>query len=110
VSTESLRIHPHAGDNLFIAELQQSVVNCVTDRRKPHQDLGLEWNAVAASYRRRPAGRILGGAAYDEKRNVLVSMAATVEQEMSCETWEWDGEFWEQKRQLWLHAPHAGWF
>ena len=42
---------------------------------------------------------LLGGAAYDEKRNVLVMYGGYSWAENSCvrETWEWDGETWTQK-------------
>jgi hypothetical protein len=42
---------------------------------------------------------LLGGAAYDEKRNVLVMYGGYSWAEDSCvrETWEWDGETWMQK-------------
>jgi hypothetical protein len=42
---------------------------------------------------------LLGGAAYDEKRNVVVMYGGYSWSEDSCvrETWEWDGEDWEQK-------------
>lgn len=46
-----------------------------------------------------PQMLLLGGAAYDEKRNVVVMYGGYSWSENSCvrETWEWDGENWEQK-------------
>jgi hypothetical protein len=80
---------------------QMLLVNCVTD---PSRETlltvwgwdGKRWQRVTEDG---PAGRILGGAAYDEKRNVLVLYGGRAVELGTCsqETWEWDGEYWEQK-------------
>lgn len=46
-----------------------------------------------------PPMRILGGAAYDEKRNVVVLYGGYSWEKNTCEheTWEWDGETWAKK-------------
>jgi hypothetical protein len=46
-----------------------------------------------------PQMLLLGGAAYDEKRNVVVMYGGYSWETNSCEreTWEWDGETWTQK-------------
>ena len=46
-----------------------------------------------------PQMLLLGGAAYDEKRNVVVMYGGYSWSTNSCvrETWEWDGEGWNQK-------------
>jgi hypothetical protein len=77
------------------------LVNCVTDpsRETPLTIWGwngAQWQRVAQGG---PPGRILGGAAYDEKRNVLVLYGGRPVALGKCsqETWEWDGETWTQK-------------
>lgn len=77
------------------------LVNCVTD---PSQESPLTiWGWDGAQWQRvtegGPPGRILGGAAYDEKRNVLVLYGGRPVELGKCsqETWEWDGQSWAQK-------------
>jgi hypothetical protein len=80
---------------------QMLLVNCVTD---PGQETlltvwgwdGKQWQRVSHDG---PPGRILGGVAYDDKRNTLVVYGGRPVELGKCsqETWEWDGEFWEQK-------------
>ncbi|HJS17175.1 MAG TPA: hypothetical protein VJ785_00395 [Anaerolineales bacterium] len=74
------------------------LVNCVTD---PSQETPLMiWGWDGAQWQRvtqgGPPGRILGGAAYDEKRNVLVLYGGRAVELETCsqETWEWDGQSW----------------
>jgi hypothetical protein len=76
------------------------LVNCVAD---PGTETpltlwgwnGTQWQRVAEGG---PLGRILGGAAYDENRNVLVVYGGRPVELGQCsqETWEWDGETWTQ--------------
>ena len=85
--------HPHLQKMLL--------VNCVTD---PSQESpltiwgwdGTQWEWVT---RGGPPGRILGGAAYDERRNVLVLYGGRPVELGACsqETWEWDGQDWSLK-------------
>jgi hypothetical protein len=77
------------------------LVNCVTDpsRETPLTIWGwngTQWQKVAEGG---PPGRILGGAAYDEQRNMLVVYGGRPVELGKCsqETWEWDGEAWTQK-------------
>ena len=77
------------------------LVNCVAD---PSQQSpltiwgwdGTQWERVAQGG---PPGRILGGAAYDEKRNVLVLYGGRPIELGKCsqETWEWDSAAWSQR-------------
>ncbi len=57
---------------------------------------GEQWHRVAEGG---PDPLVLGGAAYDEKRNVVVVYGGYSLQRDECnhETWEWDGETWSQK-------------
>lgn len=57
---------------------------------------GERWHRVAEGG---PAMRVLGGAAYDEGRNMVVLYGGYSLEESSCahETWEWDGESWTRK-------------
>ena len=80
---------------------QMLLVNCVKDLSKATPLTiwgwdGTRWQSVTEGDL---PGRILGGAAYDEKRNVLVLYGGRPVELGMCsqETWEWDGEFWEQK-------------
>lgn len=90
------------GDLIFHTQLQQMLlVNCVTDpsREAPLTIWGwdgTQWQRVTEGG---PPGRILGAAAYDEKRNVLVLYGGRPVELEKCsqETWEWDGKGWEQK-------------
>jgi hypothetical protein len=89
-------------DLIYHLQLEQMLlVNCVTDpsRESPLTIWGwdgMEWQRVTEGG---PPGRILGGAAYDEKRNVLVLYGGRPVALGTCspETWEWDGETWTQK-------------
>ena len=87
---------------IYHPQLQQMLlVNCVPE---PSKEMpltiwgwdGTQWQKVTEGG---PPGRILGGAAYDEKRNVLVLYGGrSVELEpCSQETWEWDGQAWTKK-------------
>jgi hypothetical protein len=86
-------------DLIYHTRLQQMLlVNCVEDpsRETPHVVWGwdgTQWQKVTEGG---PPGRILGGAAYDEKSDVLVLYGGrSVELEpCSQETWEWDGQAW----------------
>ena len=89
-------------DLIYHPQLEQMLlVNCVTDpsRESPLTIWGwngTQWQRVAEGG---PPGRILGGAAYDEKRNVLVLYGGRPVALGKCspETWEWDGDTWTQK-------------
>jgi hypothetical protein len=89
-------------DLIYHAQLKQLLlVNCVANPKKaaPHVLWGwngINWQKVAEGG---PPGRILGGAAYDEKRNVLVLYGGRPVDLGKCsqETWEWDGQAWAQK-------------
>ncbi len=77
------------------------LVNCVEDASKENPNViwgwdGTQWQRVTEGG---PPGRILGGVAYDEKRNVLVLYGGRPIALGKCdqETWEWDGQTWEQK-------------
>jgi hypothetical protein len=74
------------------------LVNCVADPGRESPLLlwgwdGKQWQRVTEGG---PPGRILGGAAYDEKRNVLVLYGGRPVELGKCsqETWEWDGKSW----------------
>ena len=76
------------------------LVNCVMDPTKATLLTiwswdGTQWQKLAQDG---PPGRILGGAAYDDLRDVLVLYGGRAVEVGKCsqETWEWDGEFWEQ--------------
>lgn len=89
-------------DLIYHPQLQQMLlVNCVTDPSKESPLTiwgwnGTQWQRVTEGG---PAGRILGGAAYDEKRSVLVLYGGRPVELGRCsqETWEWDGQAWEEK-------------
>jgi hypothetical protein len=77
------------------------LVNCVPDPSKETPNMiwgwnGQQWQRVTEGG---PLRRILGGAAYDEKRNVLVLYGGRLVDLGKCsqETWEWDGDVWRQK-------------
>jgi len=80
---------------------QMLLVNCVEDASKENPNViwgwdGKQWQRVTEGG---PPRRILGGVAYDEKRNVLVLYGGRPIDLGKCsqETWEWDGEVWVQK-------------
>jgi hypothetical protein len=87
---------------VYHPELQQMLlVNCVQDPSKKNLNViwgwnGTQWQRVTEGG---PPGRILGGAAYDEDRNVLVLYGGRPIDLGKCnqETWEWDGQMWERK-------------
>lgn len=88
-------------DLIYHTRFQQMLlVNCIADPGKAtlltlwNWD-GTRWQKVTQDG---PPGRILGGAAYDDLRDVLVLYGGRPEELGVCsqETWEWDGEFWEQ--------------
>ena len=89
-------------DLIYHPQLQQVLlVNCVPDPSQETPSIiwgwdGTHWQRVTEGG---PPGRILGGAAYDEKRNVLVLYGGRSVELGKCsqETWEWDGEAWSQK-------------
>jgi hypothetical protein len=64
---------------------------------------GEGWHKVAEGG---PQMRVLGGAAYDEKRNVLVMYGGQPMDSFDCvrETWEWDTQNWTQKQ---VESPFA---
>ena len=80
---------------------QMLLVNCVADPSTPTLLTiwgwdGTHWHKLTQDG---PPERILGGVAFDDVRNVLVLYGGRPVQLGQCsqETWEWDGEFWEQK-------------
>src|SRR5688572_7271843 len=80
---------------------QLLLVNCVLDPSKETPLTiwgwdGTQWHRVTEGDL---PGRILGAATYDSKRNMLVLYGGRPVELGMCsqETWEWDGEFWEQK-------------
>ena len=87
---------------IFYPPLKQMLlVNCVTN---PNKETPLTiWGWDGAQWQRvtegGPPGRILGGVAYDEKRNVLVLYGGRPVALGKCnqETWEWDGTAWTKK-------------
>ena len=89
-------------DLIYHPQLQQMLlVNCVTDPRESALLTiwgwnGTHWQRVTEGG---PSRRVLGAAAYDEKRNVLVLYGGRSVQGGSCsrEIWEWDGKTWIQK-------------
>jgi len=89
-------------DLIYHPQLQQMLlINCVPDPSQETPSIiwgwdGTHWQRVTEGG---PPGRILGGAAYDEKRNVLVLYGGRPLELGKCsqETWEWDGEVWTQK-------------
>lgn len=89
-------------DLIYHPQLQQMLlVNCVADPSKESPLTiwgwnGTQWQRITSGG---PPGRILGGAAYDEKRNVLVLYGGRPVELGRCsqETWEWDGQAWAQK-------------
>ena len=89
-------------DLIYHTQLQlMLLVNCVSDpsQETPHIIWGwngTQWQKFAEGG---PPGRILGGAAYDEKRNMLVLYGGRPVDLGKCsqETWEWDGQTWTQK-------------
>lgn len=89
-------------DLIYHTRLQQMLlVNCVPDPGKETPLTiwgwdGTQWQWVTEGG---PPGRILGGAAYDEKRNVLVLYGGRPVELGKCsqETWEWNREKWTQK-------------
>ena len=89
-------------DLIYHTQLQQMLlVNCVPDRNKETPSViwgwdGMHWKKVTEGG---PAGRNLGGAAYDEQRNVLILYGGRPVDLGKCnqDTWEWDGTTWMQK-------------
>ena len=86
-------------DLIYHTQLQQMLlINCVENPGDASPSIiwgwdGTHWQKVAEGG---PPGRILGGAAYDEKRNVLVLYGGRPVELEPCsqETWEWDGQAW----------------
>lgn len=89
-------------DLIYHSQLQQMLlINCVEDASKENPNVvwgwdGTQWQRVTEGG---PPRRILGGAAYDEKRNVLVLYGGRPVDLGKCsqETWEWDGQAWAKK-------------
>jgi hypothetical protein len=89
-------------DLIYHPRLQQMLlVNCVTDPSRETLLMiwgwnGTQWQRVTEGG---PPGRILGGAAYDEKRDVLALYGGRPVELGKCsqETWEWDGQTWTEK-------------
>ena len=100
---------PEADFVVYRPRLQQMLlVNCVEDPSKENPNViwgwnGKQWQRVIKGG---PPGRILGGVAYDEKRNVLILYGGRPITLGKCnqETWEWDGETWTQKE---VRASHS---
>ena len=93
-----------AGANMvYHPQLQEALlVGCVPSSvRQSSPNIIWGWNGER--WRRVSEGGpqmlLLGGTAYDEKRNVLVMYGGYSWAENGCirETWEWDGETWAQK-------------
>ena len=88
---------------IYHSQLQEALlIGCVPNAvRQSSPNIIWGWNGER--WRRITEGGpqmlLLGGAAYDEKRNVVVMYGGYSWSEDSCvrETWEWDGENWEQK-------------
>jgi hypothetical protein len=84
---------------IYHTQLQQMLlVNCVENSgmKTPHVLWGwdgTQWQKITGGG---PPGRILGAAACDEKRNVLVLYGGRSVESRPCsqETWEWDGQNW----------------
>jgi hypothetical protein len=89
-------------DLVYHPRLQQMLlVNCVEDPSKENLNViwgwnGKQWQRITEGG---PPGRILGGAAYDVKRDVLVLYGGRPIDLGKCnqETWEWDGQTWSKK-------------
>ena len=89
-------------DLIYHTELQQLLlINCVPDPGKETPNVicgwnGTHWQRVTEGG---PLRRLLGGAAYDEKRNVLILYGGRPIDLGKCnqEIWEWDGRDWMQK-------------
>ena len=89
-------------DLIYHSQLQLLLlVNCVEDPSKETPLTiwgwdGMQWQRVTQGG---PPARILGGSAYDEKRNVLILYGGRPIDLGKCnqETWEWDGKTWTQK-------------
>jgi hypothetical protein len=89
-------------DLIYHTQVQQMLlVNCVENPSEETPSTiwgwnGTHWQKVTEGG---PSGRILGGAAYDEKRNMLVLYGGRPVELEPCsqETWEWDGQTWAQK-------------
>jgi hypothetical protein len=77
------------------------LVNCVEDASKENPNVIWGWNGTGWQRVTEggPLRRILGGVAYDEKRNMLVLYGGRPIDLGKCnqETWEWDGETWLKK-------------
>ena len=88
---------------IYHSQLQEALlIGCVPNAvRQSSPNIIWGWNGER--WRRVTEGGpqmlLLGGAAYDEKRNAVVMYGGYSWSEDSCvrETWEWDGENWEQK-------------
>ena len=95
---------------LYHAQLQEVLlIGCIPSTvRQSSPNIIWGWNGER--WRRVTEGgpqmRLLGGAAYDEKRNVVVMYGGYSWAKNACEreTWEWDGETWEQKN---VESPTA---
>src|SRR5215211_8971083 len=93
-----------AGANvIYHSELQEVLlIGCVPNSvRQSSPNIiwgwnGERWQRVTEGG---PQMLLLGGAAYDEKRNVLVMYGGYSWAKNSCEreTWEWDGQTWTKK-------------
>jgi hypothetical protein len=89
-------------DLIYHTQLQQLLlVNCVAHPTQENPNViwgwnGTQWQRVTEGG---PPRRILGAAAYDEKRNVLVLYGGRPIELGKCsqETWEWDGQTWTKK-------------
>src|SRR5687768_8849367 len=93
-----------AGANLvYHSELQEVLLTGCVPGSVRQDGLNIIWGWNGERWRRVTEGgpkmRILGGTAYDEKRNVLVLYGGFSWEQGTCirETWEWDSENWAQK-------------
>jgi hypothetical protein len=97
--------NPHAcpeAELVYHAQLgKMLLVNCVEDPSEESPNViwgwnGTQWQRVTEGG---PPGRILGGVAYDDKRNALILYGGRPIALGKCnqETWEWDGKTWTQK-------------
>jgi hypothetical protein len=93
-----------AGANIiYHSQLQEALlIGCIPSSvRQSRPNIIWGWNGQRWRHVTEggPQMLLLGGAAYDEKRNVLVMYGGYSWAKNSCEreTWEWDGQTWTKK-------------
>src|SRR5687768_7431385 len=93
-----------AGANMvYHSGLQEVLMMGCTSNTANRESINAIWGWNGERWRRvtedGPPMRVLGGAAYDEGRDVVVLYGGYSLDEGRCEheTWEWDGESWAQK-------------